>query len=133
MRELNIGGVGPLSEGIDTREFGMDHVAIAKHAEQELSAKLEYRRAHWIGTFDTELPCACGQTIMDHAVTKDPNHRVSANEIRFGPQPPLREQLERFKPYHCYWCDDCGLTYKETVIEGVRGYVPREKRAEFAG
>lgn len=132
-RILNLGGGAPLKEGIDTREFGMDYAAIAIREEERAEEKLNYRRREWIGTFDTELPCACGKTVMDHATIRDPDHRLSMSKVRIGPQPSTREQLKMFRPHHRYWCDACGLTYRASVIEGARGYVPRDKRAEFAG
>jgi len=133
MEELKIGSGLPLSERVDMREFGMDYSAFQKSREAELEAKLAYRRANWFGTFDTGLTCMCHKPIVDYAMEKNPHHVVSPRDIRFGPPPPIEERIAALHPYHRYWCESCGLTYENTVIEGARGYIPREKRPEYQG
>lgn len=131
MKELHIGGKPP-SEGIDTRELGMDYAAIQKRQEEELTAKLARLRAHCIGNFKTHVRCHCPAHVIDHATEHDPDERRSLRDMRMGPGPTLREQVERFRAYHRYWCDACGLKYEGSVIEGSKGWVPHERRPEFA-
>lgn len=133
MRELTIGGGKPLPEGIDTRELGLDSESFRKRQEEEYAAKLAYRREHWIGNFKTNLRCACKAYITDHATEHDPDAHVSLRDVRMGPGPSVRERVERFRVHHQYWCDACGLVYKASVIEGSRGWVPRERQPEFTG
>lgn len=132
MRELTVGGGEPFFEGFDTRELGMDYAAIKRREEDELTAKLAHLRKHCIGNFKTNIRCHCPAYITDHATERDPDRHVSLSEVRMGPPPSLREQVEAFRPHHRYWCDACGLMYKASVIEGVRGWVPLERRSTFA-
>lgn len=88
------------------------------------------------GTFPTGVLCVCGTDINDHATSHNPNTPPQdPRHMPMGPGPHPRERFAEVaaKPaFHEYWCDKCGLVYKTEVIEGVRGYVPREKRPEFA-
>jgi hypothetical protein len=132
-RRLNIGGGKPLREGIDTTELARSMHEHARVREQELEAKLAYRREHWIGNFDTGQPCHCGKNIIDHATEHDLNRGRSAFEIRIGPPESIEVRLAQFSAVHRYFCDDCGLKFESTVMEGTRGYIPREKRPEYSG
>lgn len=132
MKELNIGGGKPLSEGFNTRELGMDYAAMQRSEEEEFAAKLAHLRTHCIGNFKTNLRCACKAYITDHATEHDPDERRSQRDMRMGPGHTVREKVERFRPHHRYWCDACGLKYESAVIEGSRGWVPYERRPDFA-
>lgn len=100
------------------------------HPADMYSEALEKVRQEYLGTFDTNLPCNCGKaTIHDHASGHNP--RAQAPDPRnmvFGPSPSWQDRLDDFRVYHEYSCDECGATYRNDVIEGTRGYQPREKQ-----
>ncbi len=82
-------------------------------------------RTKYCQNFDTELACNCGKaTITDHASGANPN----AHQLVLGSTPTPQSLLDNFTVYHQYYCDACGAIYMASVIEGVRNYVPLEKR-----
>ena len=93
------------------------------------AAALAVIRAKYFADFPTGLTCVCGAEIIDHARgEKDGSSVRSAHEQIMGPGPTLREQIDSLSVYHSYWCGTCGLLYRDTVIETIRGYIPLEKR-----
>lgn len=99
------------------------------HADDQYSAALAEARGKYFGSFATDLPCACGDKITDHATQSDPNAPPrGVHDLVLGPTPSWREQLDSMKVYHGYWCESCGLSYRSDVIEDVRGYRPLEAR-----
>lgn len=109
---------------------GMDESRQRRQAE--VTQRLARMRVEAVGNFDTGLPCVCGKAqVIDHATERDPDYRPRYTDVRFGPQPPDDEKIRLFRVFHKYWCDECGLEYKNSVIEGKRGYTPREKRPGF--
>ncbi len=126
MKTLHIGEKPP----IDGARFSMDLETHRRQLEEAAKSALQQKRADCIGTFKTGLRCNCKQgEISDCATEQDPDKRVSPLEVRYGPQPTAREQLASFRPHHRYVCEECGALYVGRVIEGKRGYIPRERRA----
>ncbi len=92
--------------------------------EIQAQEELKEKRERYVGTFDTNLRCACKDAnVMDHATEHHPD--LFKPEYRRGLT--SEDILELFCVYHSYWCDTCGVIYKQSVIEGARGYIPREK------
>jgi hypothetical protein len=74
------------------------------------------RRREVLGEFDTGIRCkghGRTATVIDHATDNS------------QPAPALPPDV--FGVSHGYWCDQCGLPYRNEVIEGKLGYVPRER------
>lgn len=125
MKTLQIGGQPP----IDGERFTLDLGAHRAQLEQEAEATLRQKRADCIGTFSTQLRCNCRKSyISDSATEHDPNRQQSLHDVRYGPKLSARDQLANFRVYHRYVCEECGALYLGRVIEGKRGYVPRERR-----
>jgi hypothetical protein len=87
------------------------------HAKDAFSEELADLRAKYVGNFNTHLTCNCGHAITDHA-TENNSSAHSRDDF---------ELLQGFAVVHHYWCDLCGAPYVNTVIEGSRGYTPRER------
>ena len=96
------------------------------------SRKLAELREKLLGIIDTQLPCVCGKgNVMDHASDTNPNPPPrSIQDSRFGPGPDHRERLEAFHVYHEYYCNKCGLSYRNDIVEKERAYLPLEKTPE---
>ncbi len=125
MKTLQIGGQPP----IDGKRFNMDLETHRRQLEQDAEVALRQKRADCIGTFKTGLRCNCRESeISDCATEHDPNRTQSPLEVRYGPKLSARDQLANFRVYHRYVCEECGALYLGRVIEGKRGYVPRERR-----
>lgn len=125
MKTLHIGEKPP----IDGARFSMDLETHRRYQEQDAEIALNQKRAACIGTFKTGLRCNCRRCeISDCATEHDPDRRISPLEVRYGPQTTAREQFAAFRVYHRYVCEECGALYVGRVIEGKRGYIPRERR-----
>ena len=86
-------------------------------------------REKFTGTFDTSLPCNCGEAnIKDHAREAIWAELRPWEAPKYGPRP--QRDKNGLTVIHTYFCDDCGATYAESVVEGTREYVPREKAQE---
>ena len=130
-RVLNIGGV----EIPEERRVTLPHIDVRKFQEErdaEWRTKLEEARKKFLGRHDTGKPCVCSSayTISDHASEADRSPR-RIQDVRMGPD--LESQEQKYHLFmrsirHKYRCDTCGLKYDGDVMEGVRGYVPLEKR-----
>jgi hypothetical protein len=127
---LNIGGGRPLGTGINTKEWGLDWEEMKRQEEAEYIQKIQRKRERCVGPHDTGLPCVCGAAnIIDHA--EDYRPRTDPSQMRFGPdQRTPRQKYEQLAFTHAYWCETCGLAYKNSVIEAVRGYIPPENLPE---
>ena len=93
-----------------------------------------WRKKH-VGVFDTGLLCNCGkENIKDHAEEKWPAKRLWGAPLSGPIAEALRKhdsaEVQEVRATHGYWCDECGATYRNEVVEGKREYVPREKREE---
>lgn len=127
MKELKIGG----HERAPGIPLELDVGRARREEELTWSRKLKGKQTRCIGEFDTGLPCNCGQgNIMDFATEKDPDFRPQ--NVVFGPQPSPRELFEWFRVFHRYVCSKCGAMYANAIIEGRRGYIPRERRPDSA-
>ena len=88
------------------------------------SLKLHEFRRTLLGIFDTKLRCNCGKAnIADHAT----QGRVQESRV-LGPGPSHYQRLQQFYVVHAYRCDTCGAQYASDVIEGARGYLPRDRK-----
>ena len=98
------------------------------------SEELDKKRKKFIGNFDTRVRCRgsnCMENIIDHATEQNLYANLPRSEQRYGPGPSSHERLLNFRVCHGYWCDCCGLTYHNEVIEGALiGYIPHERRKE---
>lgn len=102
----------------------MPRKVVLQSASQRLA---EWRKQH-IGVFDTGLKCNCGSNIHDHA--KETTSRTTVGLPKYGPRPDYEQMLMlgELTVGHQYECPECGALYSNAVIEGKRGYVPRDKR-----
>lgn len=94
---------------------------------------LEDELADLIGNFDTGIRCQgreCSANVIDHASERRPI-ADALQELAHIRIEPVRFKHKEFRGYgirHVYFCNSCGITYRNEVIEGPLGYVPRERR-----
>jgi hypothetical protein len=110
-------------------------IAARQNAQKTLATQVvEEMCKKYIGKFDTGLVCNCGNAnITDHATEHDPNARPrDPFMMQIGPGPYQRpeEKIRSFRVFHEYWCVVCGATYKASVVQETRSYVPREQRLD---
>ncbi|HEY0010561.1 MAG TPA: hypothetical protein VGB97_01440 [Candidatus Paceibacterota bacterium] len=100
----------------------------SQRREQAAAERLEEKKKTLLGNFDTKLPCPCGGTVTDEATQTNPHRRTDPRSVRFDAPRDARALNASFAVYHRYVCHACGIIFDNTIIEKVRGYVPKEQR-----
>ncbi len=94
--------------------------------------RLEEFRKKYIGDFNTALHCHCGNEACMIRDLAKPHYAQSlySGPLRIG---QVQEAPLPSKVNHTYYGSECGTLFFAPVIEGKRGYIPREKKKKEDG
>lgn len=134
-KPLRMSGPKPMRPGdpgyIDLSELSRQRTERQEMKRDEVLVEMKKR---YFGKFDTKLRCNCRKAhIADHATASNPDARPYSGSRSYGRSEDFRrpaDHIRDFKVFHTYSCESCGASYKTDVIEGVRKYVPRERRVD---